>query len=314
MLVRPFISTIANEIEAIDSKNRSNMSFISRLFAQKPFRVKRYEDDNIRVYKTIPLQLPWRPDLNYSARTNRIGFDALPANDSGRYCGVLLMRPTDPLAQANSDPAELRKLLDDDLPQFSTLVDDDVLSQVAAKPISRLPAFRYVTPRLHHGSATLLLGDCAHTVKPYFGLGANSALEDAQKLIECLQQQPPRSNSPAAAIRQFSKQRSREAKTLVRVSRDLDRPGKLGFLTFLLPIILDGIFGRLAPRLFAPNIITMLQRDSLTFCQAARRKRIDRCAQVCILGGVGGVLFTGVVLGMMKLWGAARALRLPWIV
>ena len=52
------------------------------------------------------------------------------------------------------------------------------MAAVAAKPPSNLPSFRYVGPRLHRGASTVLLGDAIHTVKPYFGLGANSALED----------------------------------------------------------------------------------------------------------------------------------------
>ena len=36
----------------------------------------------------------WRCDVNYSARTKdgRINYDALPASDSGEFCGVLLLR------------------------------------------------------------------------------------------------------------------------------------------------------------------------------------------------------------------------------
>jgi len=72
---------------------------------------------------------------------------------------------------------------------------------------------------------------------------------------------------------------------LVTISRELDRPGALGAVTFIIPIILDSIFSKIAPKIFAPNIITMLQRDDMTFQQVARRKRIDRLLQVAILGG-----------------------------
>ena len=50
-----------------------------------------------------------------------------------------------------------------------------------------------------------------------------------------------------------------EAEALVRISRGLDRPGLLGFVTFILPIILDGIFQSLAPSLFELNTIALLQ-------------------------------------------------------
>jgi kynurenine 3-monooxygenase len=238
--------------------------------------------DNQRVYKTVPLKIPtdWRPDLNYSVRTSRINFDALPANDKGSYCGVLLLKKDDPLAQANVDPAELRKEMDESMPQFSALLSDETIAAVAQKPVSYLPRFRYVGPRQHEGNSCVILGDCAHTVKPYFGLGANSALEDVEEFADHLQANP---GYVGPAVQSFSRQRAPETKTLVRVSRDLDRPGLLGFVVFILPIILDSIFGKLLPQVFKPNIITMLQMDSYTFQRAARRKRLDRLLQVCLL-------------------------------
>lgn len=69
----------------------------------------------------------------------------------------------------------------------------------------------------------------------------------------------------ASAVASFSKLRATEASALVRVSRSFDRPGALGFLTFVLPLILDGIFHGVAPAVFGPNTIAMLQRDGLTF-------------------------------------------------
>jgi kynurenine 3-monooxygenase len=105
--------------------------------------------------------------------------------------------------------------------------------------------------------------------------------EDVEELYEYLQRH---GNDKATAIKEFSKHRAAESKTLVTISRDLDRPGIRGFVVFVLPIILDGIFSKLAPKLFAPNIITMLQKDKLTFQQVARRKRLDRLVQVSIIG------------------------------
>lgn len=267
---------------------------IKKLRFGKPFQVVRYPDDNQRIYKTVPMKIPsdWRPDLNYSARTaeGRINFDALPANTKGDFCGVLLLKKGDPMAQANTDPAALRELLDEALPQFSALLDDETIAAVAQKPVSYLPGFRYVGPRLHEGNSCVILGDCAHTVKPYFGLGANSALEDVEELEEYLQANP---DSLGQAIREFSQHRAPESKTLVRISRDLDRPGALGFLVFILPIILDSMFGKFFPKLFQPNIITMLQKDGYTFQQVARRKRLDRLVQFLVLAA--GVTGSGIV-------------------
>jgi hypothetical protein len=174
--------TIANQMQEDDKEERESMNPIQRLFAGKPFTVTRYEDDNQRVYKSVPFNIPkdWRPDLNYSARTekSRVTMEALPADREGSYCGILLMKKDDPLAAPDVDPAEFRKFFEQELPQFNDLVDDETMASVARKPASFLPGFRYVGPRLNQDDRTVLLGDCAHTVKPYFGLGCNSALED----------------------------------------------------------------------------------------------------------------------------------------
>lgn len=276
--------TVANCMEAEDKKRFAGINPVSRLFAGKPFTVTRYGDDNQRIYKTVPFKLPagWRPDLNYSARGkgSRVVFDALPANRNGEYCGVLLLKADDPMAQRETDPKELRALMDEHLPQFSALVNDPTIEVIAKKGPSFLPSFRYVGPRLHQGERTVILGDCAHTVKPYFGLGANSALEDVKFLSEAID---ATEGDLTAAVRLFSSQRAGEAKALVRISRELDRPGKLGFLTFVLPLILDSIFHKVAPKVFAPNVISMLQKEGYGFRRVARRKRNDRILQIAIL-------------------------------
>jgi hypothetical protein len=100
-------------------------------------------------------------------------------------------------------------------------------------------------------------------------------------------------NDLSNAVHSFSKERAGEAKALVRLSRDLDRPGALGFATFILPLILDAIFHSMAPKIFRPNMIAMLQREGVTFQQAVQIKRMDRIAQVMILGTVGYAAVSG---------------------
>ena len=247
-------------------------------------RIKRYEDDNCRVFKTVPLDLPpdWRGDVNYSTRSKggRMNFDALPCGRSNRYCGVLLLREDDPLAQEESDPKELRALMQECLPQFEPFVDDSNLQTIAKKPASRLPGFRYVGPKIHKTDKVVLLGDAIHTVKPYFGLGANSAFEDVTSLDKCLDSH----DNGADALRAFSRERAPEAKALVQISRGFDRPGFRGFVSFILPIILDSIFHAKFPKVFGPNTIASLQRRD-TFVRVRWNKRRDRFLQIAVLGG-----------------------------
>jgi len=84
----------------------------------------------------------------------------------------------------------------------------------------------------------------------------------------------------------FTKERASESRTLVQLSRELDRPGKLGFITFVLPLILDSIFNKMAPFLFEANTLTLFQREGWTFGGIRRRKRLDRIGQVCVIAGV----------------------------
>ena len=269
--------TFAKQIELDDANTRS----------VDPFHVVRYRDENERVYKIINFQLPshgWRKDLNYSVRSrgNRIVFDALPSNDQGAYCGNILFRKEDEMAQSNVDPEKFRAFLDENLPQFSPMFDKDAIRQLAKTPPSQLPMFRYVTPRLHHGNHCVLLGDCAHTVKPFFGMGANSALEDVKIFGECIEM----TDNLSEAVSTFSKRRSPEIKKLVQVSQSLDKPGIKGVFSFLIPVILDGIFHKLAPQIFGPNIISMLQREDMTFIEAIDQKDRERKMQYFFLGSL----------------------------
>ena len=76
------------------------------------------------------------------------------------------MKPDDELAAANCDPKVLWEYFDAEFPQFSKLLDDGVMADVATKGASALPSFRYAGPRLHEGGRTVILGDAVHTVKP----------------------------------------------------------------------------------------------------------------------------------------------------
>ena len=87
------------------------------------------------------------------------------------------------------------------------------------------------------------------------------------------------------AIWKFSQRRTPDIAVLVQTSRDLDRPGVLGVFYFLIPVILDGIFQKLASQIFKPNIISMIQNEEYTFIEAVQRKQLDRIGQVVLLSG-----------------------------
>ncbi|KAL3919443.1 MAG: hypothetical protein SGILL_003749, partial [Bacillariaceae sp.] len=233
-------------------------------------------------------------DMNYAVRTSRIIFDALPASQDGDYVGVLLMKKDDDMARQHTNAIEFKSFLQEEIPQLVEFLEDTTVERVAARPPSNLPMFRYVTEMQFNGNI-LLMGDCAHTVKPYFGMGANSALEDVRLLSDCIDAARAAKSSNdykdlttlKLALRKFSTMRSPDIEKLVKVSHSLDRPGVEGVFTFLIPIILDGIFSKILPQVFQPNIISMLQNEEITFQEAAARKQQDRVLQIAILAVVG---------------------------
>mmetsp|Transcript_23905 Transcript_23905/g.73624 ORF Transcript_23905/g.73624 Transcript_23905/m.73624 type:complete len:175 (-) Transcript_23905:241-765(-) len=91
-----------------------------------------------------------------------------------------------------------------------------------------------------------------------------------------------------SALEAFSRQRQPEARALVQISRGLDRPGLVGYVTFVLPLLLDLLFHRLFPRVFATNAIAAMQQQQ-TFVQVQRRKRRDRLLQLTVLAGLAAV-------------------------
>jgi len=277
--------TIANSMERNDEQRRQSLHPLRRLLFDKPsFRVKRFVDDNQRVYKSIPISFPkhWASNLNYSARStnNRAALEALPSDANGNYCALLLLRPEDELARAECDPKVLREFFDVEYPQFSPLIGDDVMADVAKKGASALPGFRFAGPRLHEGGRTVILGDAVHTVKPYYGLGANSALEDVSILSDALNSTP----DLPSAVQQFTKQRAADSRALVTLSRGMDRPGKIGTMRFILPLILDSMFHKLAPKIFDPSMFGMFQMEGVGFREIQFRKRRDRLLQALVIG------------------------------
>ncbi|KAJ1444447.1 hypothetical protein M885DRAFT_552926 [Pelagophyceae sp. CCMP2097] len=279
--------TVGDAMEA-DAKLRPGGGW----FGRRRFKIVKYPDTSVRVYKTVPFRPPpgWRGDINYSARTSAANFDALPALN-GDYCGVMLIKPDDALSLGLPNLQAARAYFDANLPAFSPWISDASLEAVVKKPPSRLPVFRYAGPDLHRGGNTVLLGDAIHSVKPYFGLGANSAFEDLDVLDEALDS----AATLGQALEAYSLKRAPEARVLVQISRSFDYAGLRGFMTFIFPLIIDGIFhGKVSSKIFAPNMLALLQNPTLSFSQVLRRKRIDRVLQGATVAAACAVAFSAL--------------------
>jgi len=244
-------------------------------------KVKRFDDNNARVYKILPLTLPpdWRKDVNYSARTaSGINLEAMPTKEGGMV-GVVLFKPDNASVTSLQTGEQASKLFNADLPMFAPYISEDDFEQFAQRPVSRLPTFSFCGPSLHHAGTVALVGDAIHTVKPYFGMGVNSAFEDVAVLGTCLDEA---AEDLPTALQLYSRKRAQEAKALVEMSRHLDHPGFLQFLTFILPLIVDSVFSKIAPFLFAPSLLQLMQNKDLTYTQVRRRKWMDRVMQTAV--------------------------------
>ena len=250
--------------------------------AEEGFQVVRYPDANVRVFKTITLTVPegQRINVDYSAVSlDDIIIDALPLKD-GQMIGVVLFRPDDKRVLEAKTPEQVKELFMKYLPMFMPFIDEEGYGAFGAKREQRLPSFQYCGPVVHRRSNTLLLGDAIHTVKPFFGFGINTALDDITWLDRCLSQH---ASSRADALRLFSELRGTEAVSIVEVSQELDQPGLKGLLAFFVPLLLDSLFDKLMPGVFYPNILIYCRKEGVSFTEARSRKARDLKIQLSFL-------------------------------
>lgn len=289
---RPTVEAVGDPIEIVAdfvvgadgaaSRVRDAMEF-SDTDPEEGFQVIRYPDVNERVFKTITLTVPegGRINVDYSAVSlEDIIIDALPLQN-GKMIGVVLFRPDDTRVTDAKTAEQVKELFQKYLPMFMPFIDDEGFAAFGAKREQRLPSFQYCGPVVHRRSNTVLLGDAIHTVKPFFGFGINTALDDIRWLDLCLS---THSHSRAAALCMFSECRGTEAVSIVQLSQELDQPGLNGLIAFLGPLILDSLFEKIMPGVFHPNLLIYCRKEGVTFTQARRRKQRDLRMQLSFIG------------------------------
>jgi kynurenine 3-monooxygenase len=101
----------------------------------------------------------------------------------------------------------------------------------------------------------------------------------------------------AAALKAYSKERSCDAKVLVEESWRADQ----GFIYFVLPIIMDKLFKKIVPWLFADSMFQLMGRSKLRIAHVRWRKRLDRVMQFTVIGSIIAVLLKLLVVAGRKL-------------
>lgn len=248
----------------------------------KSVKTRKYEEINEYVYRTVPILFPRRNDicpegkeLTYSARVKEgISLETLPTAE-GIHLGVFLYKPDCEIIKNITTTEDAKQFVRNFFPMVYDGIAEEGFSKLASSRDSRFQRFQYVYPKLHYGRSTCLLGDSIHTVKPYFGLGVNSGLEDVGVLGKSLRANRDRS----VALKKYSNERAKEAKALVRISQRMDR----GFVYFILPLIIDRLFHQAFPWLFESTTISCMQDERKKFTQTLRRKMVDRIVQLAMV-------------------------------
>jgi kynurenine 3-monooxygenase len=100
------------------------------------------------------------------------------------------------------------------------------------------------------------------------------------------------------ALASFTESSSADARALVQMSHTADQ----GFVFFVLPIIMDRIFNKLAPWLFAPSTMQLAQRREWPYRRVQRRKRRDRALQIMILAAIATAIASACKWALQLLW------------
>eukprot|EP01039_Chlorochromonas_danica_P007803 gene7803-8614_t len=258
-------------------------------------RTTSFEDVNCYLYRTFPLHFPsenyshWLPEgmhMSFSVRLKEnILLEGLPTKENV-HLAALLYKPNNSIISSIKTVDDAKKFFADYMPMVSTAIDEAGYQKLLSAPEARFPKFQFVSPKLHYSRSACLLGDAIHSVKPYFGLGVNSAFDDIMALNDCLD---ATKNDVPKALQRYSKVHAKEAKALVSQSQRMDR----GFIYFVLPIIMDSIFGKLFPGVFAGSVVRCFQNEQFSFTGALRKKLFDRTLQIGILAS----LVTGILYG-----------------
>lgn len=272
-----------------DGANSAVREAVAKRSSRWQFRVHKFRDTNVRVYRTIPMYLPpdskkWPRNFTYTARLQSdLILDSLCSKE-GVHLGVVIFRPWDKRVTELKGKEDAKVFFETFFPMFADFIKEKDMESFAQKEPSSFPLFSYAGPQLHKGKSCVLLGDCIHTVKPFFGLGVNVALEDVTALDKCLEKHDDDTRN---ALTDYSKLRGKEAKALVTLSRQLDG----GFLTFILPLIIDSFLNKALPKVFSPSTVSSMMNEKRTFREISRRKTIDRILQLILassfLAGVG---------------------------
>ena len=218
---------------------------------------------------------------------------ALPNPDNSFTC-TLFWPFGGPDGFENIDTArEVEHIFARDFPDAIELVDD-LSGQYLRNPSSSLVTI-HCSP-WHSGGRALLLGDAAHAVVPFYGQGANAALEDVSILMDMLD---ARDDQWEPAFAAFFATRKPDTDALAELALDnfVEMRDKVAGRRFRATAALHRVIHRLFPRQFV-SLYELVTFSRTPYAQAvARAQRQGRRASLVIAGliGVLALIVAGVI-------------------
>lgn len=208
---------------------------------------------------------------------------ALP-NVDGTFTATLFWPFDGAVAFDAVGPGEVADVFARHYPDAAELIGADLTRQYRENPTSRLVAVR--CGPWHVDGRVVLVGDAAHAVVPFYGQGANAAMEDVTILCELLA-----THERSEAFAAFSERR-RDTDALAQLALDnfVEMRDSVRSRAFLLGASLRRMAHRVAPRRYVP-LYTMVTFTRLPYSQAvAQARRQDRVLFAIALAVVAAVV------------------------
>ncbi|MEQ8717881.1 MAG: NAD(P)/FAD-dependent oxidoreductase [Acidimicrobiales bacterium] len=190
---------------------------------------------------------------------------ALP-NTDGSFTATLFWPHEGPVSFGSVTPADVTRVFAELFADAAQAIGDDLAEQYEANPASGLVSVR--TAPWNVDDRVVLVGDAAHAVVPFYGQGANAALEDVTLLCDLLAD-----GGRGDAFTAFSRRRvDTDALASLAMDNFVEMRDHVGSRWFLVLAALRRMAHRLAPRYYVP-LYTMVTFTRIPYSRARRRAR-----------------------------------------
>jgi kynurenine 3-monooxygenase len=191
-----------------------------------------------------------------------------------------------------------------DFPSLSpTYVEDYLRNPVSSLVTIRCWPWHFAgrQPRALPGGigGTVLLGDAAHAIVPFFGQGMNAAFEDCVALAECLDEH---AGDLTRALPQFEAMRKEHADAIADMALEnfVEMRDRVASTWFLYQKRLGHLMHALFPRAWVP-LYNMISFTTIPYADARRfaQRRAERVRTAALFAAV---IVGGLLLGLLIGW------------